>query len=85
MAKLVDALVSGTSSRKAVQVRVLFRAHEVTKNIVNNSINNVFFSYRNLFIAKWQYINMKFFENEKTNPLINNKLTIPPQAKGRDN
>jgi len=38
-----------------------------------------------LFIAKWQYINMKFFENEKTNPLINNKLTIPPQAKGRDN
>ena len=26
MAKLVDALVSGTSGRKAVQVRVLFRA-----------------------------------------------------------
>ena len=27
MAELVDALVSGTSGRKAVQVRVLFRAH----------------------------------------------------------
>ena len=26
MAKLVDALVSGTSDRKVVQVRVLFRA-----------------------------------------------------------
>ena len=26
MAELVDALVSGTSSRKGVQVRVLFRA-----------------------------------------------------------
>ena len=28
MAKSVDALVSGTSGRKAVQVRVLFRAHK---------------------------------------------------------
>ncbi len=27
MAELVDALVSGTSDRKAVQVRVLFWAH----------------------------------------------------------
>ncbi len=27
MAELVDALVSGTSIRKDVQVRVLFRAH----------------------------------------------------------
>lgn len=29
MAKLVDALVSGTSDRKVVQVRVLFRAPRI--------------------------------------------------------
>ncbi len=32
MAKLVDALVSGTSDRKVVQVRVLFRAQITTLN-----------------------------------------------------
>ena len=31
MAELVDALVSGTSSRKGVQVRFLFRALQVHK------------------------------------------------------
>jgi hypothetical protein len=31
MAELVDALVSGTSIRKDVQVRVLFRAQKQTK------------------------------------------------------
>lgn len=31
MAKLVDALVSGTSDRKVVQVRVLFRAPRAEK------------------------------------------------------
>ena len=30
MVKLVDTLVSGTSGRKAVQVRVLFRAQKKT-------------------------------------------------------
>ncbi len=33
MAELVDALVSGTSSRKGVQVRFLFRALQVHKLI----------------------------------------------------
>ena len=32
MAKLVDALVSGTSDRKVVQVRVLFRAPNKQNN-----------------------------------------------------
>ncbi len=31
MAKLVDALVSGTSSRKGVQVRFLFWAQKITE------------------------------------------------------
>ena len=44
MAKLVDALVSGTSGRKAVQVRVLFRA-QIFKvmdiNLLNNCIKSL--------------------------------------------
>jgi hypothetical protein len=42
MAELVDALVSGTSIRKDVQVRVLFRAQET-------SIFYWFFSFQIIF------------------------------------
>ena len=35
MAKLVDALVSGTSVRKDVQVRVLFWAQKTPLNCIN--------------------------------------------------
>ena len=34
MVKLVDTLVSGTSGRKAVQVRVLFWAHSLFAQVV---------------------------------------------------
>ena len=39
MAKLVDALVSGTSVRKDVQVRVLFRAQKTfnESQVIHNS------------------------------------------------
>jgi hypothetical protein len=40
MAELVDALVSGTSIRKDVQVRVLFRAQKIWWKSADYSIND---------------------------------------------
>ena len=42
MAELVDALVSGTSARKGVQVRVLFRVHEKSLILVNLVFAGIF-------------------------------------------
>ncbi len=41
MAELVDALVSGTSIRLDVQVRVLFWAHENKQNVLKRYILNI--------------------------------------------
>ncbi len=43
MAELVDALVSGTSVRTDVQVRVLFRAYFKINNAVNEMFTALFF------------------------------------------
>jgi len=41
MAELVDALVSGTSDRKVVQVRALFRVHAKKKQKLSAFFNGV--------------------------------------------
>jgi hypothetical protein len=55
MAKLVDALVSGTSSRKGVQVRVLFWAHIIIQKCINIKVCA-------LFVFVWGYKNLLFLQ-----------------------
>jgi hypothetical protein len=55
MAELVDALVSGTSVRKDVQVRVLFWAQKAAVDAAFVVRGNVFFNYPKQQL--WNFVN----------------------------
>lgn len=72
MAKLVDALVSGTSSCKVVQVRVLFRAQINTASIICNVfvLMKIFRYYHLLLFGAFSSICTSLIAQKPTRPNI---------------